>query len=147
MAITSGVLKTFKKEVMLAEHDLNSNTIKIGLVSSTASATPTGGPYTYTSLASQGTELASGNGYTTGGETLASVTVTNADGSGVVDFDNVTITDATFTARAAFIYNDSHSSKAMIAYYDFGADKSASGGNFVMTVPAATSAAAIIRLN
>ena len=113
MAITSGVLKTFKKEVMLAEHDLNTNTIKIGLVSSTASCTPTGGPFTYTSLASQGTELASGNGYTTGGETLASVTVTNADGSGVVDFDNVTITDATFTARAAFIYNDSHSSKAM----------------------------------
>ena len=75
------------------------------------------------------------------------VSVTNADGSGDVDFDNVTISDATFTARAAFIYNDSHSSKAMIAYYDFGTDKSASGGNFVMTVPAATSAAAIIRLN
>jgi len=147
MAITSGILKTFKAEVMLGEHDLNTNTIKIGLVSSGASCSPANGPFTYTSLASAGGELANGNGYTTGGTTLADVTVTNASTSGVVDFSNVTLTDSTFTCRGAFIYNDSHSSKAMIAYYDFGADKSASAGNFVMTVPSATSAAAIIRLN
>ena len=147
MAITSGILKTFKAQVMLAEHDLNTNTLKIGLVSSGASCSPSTGPFTYTSLVSNGGELANGNGYSTGGTTLADVTVTNEGTSGVVDFSNVTLTDATFTARGAFIYNDSHSTKSMIAYYDFGADKSASAGNFVMTIPSATSAAAIIRLN
>ena len=85
MAITTGVNNIFKQEVMLGEHDLNTNTLKVALVSSSQNVSA-GDPNTYTSITG---ELASGNGYTTGGATLASVTVTQVSSSGVVDGVNM----------------------------------------------------------
>ena len=143
MAITTGVNNTFKQAVMLGEHDLNTNTIKVVLVSSSQNVSASD-PNTYTSISA---ELASGNGYTTGGETLASVTVTQVSSSGVVDFADVSWSSATFSANGCIIYNDSHSSKAVIAVYDFGGEKSATTGEFKLVVPSATSASAVIRLN
>jgi hypothetical protein len=143
MAITTGVNNTFKQAVMLGEHDLNTNTIKVVLVSSSQNVSASD-PNTYTSISA---ELASGNGYTTGGETLASVTVTQVSSSGVVDFADVSWSSATFSANGCIIYNDSHSSKAVIAVYDFGGEKSATNGEFKLVVPSATSASAVIRLN
>ena len=143
MAITTGVNNTFKQAVMLGEHDLNTNTIKVVLVSSSQNVSA-GDPNTYTSISGQ---LANGNGYATGGETLASVTVTQVSSSGVVDFADVSWSDATFAANGCIIYNDSHSSKSVIAVYDFGGEKSATNGEFKLVVPSATSASAVIRLN
>ena len=143
MEITTGVNNTFKQAVMLGEHDLNTNTIKVVLVSSSQNVSA-GDPNTYTSISGQ---LANGNGYTTGGETLASVTVTQVSSSGVVDFADVSWSDATFSANGCIIYNDSHSSKSVIAVYDFGGEKSATNGEFKLVVPSATSASAVIRLN
>ena len=143
MAITTGVNNTFKQAVMLGEHDLNTDTIKVVLVSSSQNVSASD-PNTYTSISWQ---LANGNGYTTGGETLASVTVTQVSSSGVVDFADVSWSDATFSANGCIIYNDSHSSKSVIAVYDFGGEKSATNGEFKLVVPSATSASAVIRLN
>ena len=143
MAITTGVNNTFKQAVMLGEHDLNTNTIKVVLVSSSQNVSASD-PNTYTSISGQ---LANGNGYTTGGETLASVTVTQVSSSGVVDFADVSWSDATFSANGCIIYNDSHSSKSVIAVYDFGGEKSATSVEFKLVVPSATSASAVIRLN
>tara|TARA_R110000823_G_scaffold244490_2_gene368773 strand:+ start:179 stop:610 length:432 start_codon:yes stop_codon:yes gene_type:complete len=143
MAITTGVNNQFKSEVMLAEHNLQSNTLKVILVSSSQNVSA-GGPNTYASVTSQ---LANGNGYTTGGETLATVSVSTVDSSGVVDFADVSWSSATFSANGCIIYNDSHSSKSIIAVYDFGGEKSATNGEFKLVVPAATSASAVIRLN
>tara|TARA_R100000963_G_scaffold32663_1_gene24514 strand:+ start:421 stop:852 length:432 start_codon:yes stop_codon:yes gene_type:complete len=143
MAITTGVNNQFKSEVMLAEHNLQSNTLKVILVSSSQNVSA-GGPNTYASVTSQ---LANGNGYTTGGETLATVSVSTVDSSGVVDFADVSWSSATFSANGCVVYNDSHSSKSIIAVYDFGGEKSATNGEFKLVVPAATSASAVIRLN
>jgi hypothetical protein len=143
MAITTGVNNQFKSEVMLAEHNLQSNTLKVILVSSSQNVSA-GGPNTYASVTSQ---LANGNGYTTGGATLATVSVSTVDSSGVVDFADVSWSSATFSANGCVIYNDSHSSKSVIAVYDFGGEKSATNGEFKLVVPAATSASAVIRLN
>ena len=143
MAITTGVNNIFKQAVMLGEHDLNTDTIKVALVSSSQNVSASD-PNTYTSISG---ELASGNGYTTGGATLASVTVTQVSSSGVVDFADVSWSDATFAANGCIIYNDSHSSKSVIAVYDFGGEKSATNGEFKLVVPSATSASAVIRLN
>ena len=143
MAITTGVNNQFKSEVMLAEHNLQSNTLKVILVSSSQNVSA-GGPNTYASVTSQ---LANGNGYTTGGKTLATVSVSTVDSSGVVDFADVSWAAATFSANGCIIYNDSHSSKSVIAVYDFGGVKSATNGEFKLVVPAATSASAVIRLN
>ena len=127
MAITTGVNNIFKQAVMLGEHDLNTDTIKVALVSSSQNVSA-GDPNTYTSISGQ---LANGNGYTTGGATNASVSWS----------------DATFAANGCIIYNDSHSSKSVIAVYDFGGEKSATNGEFKLVVPSATSASAVIRLN
>jgi hypothetical protein len=143
MAITTGVNNNFKREVMLAEHDLNSNTLKVILVSS-AQNVSAGAPNTYTSITA---EVANGSGYTTGGETLADVTVTEVSSSGVVDFADVSWSSATFSANGCVIYNDSHSSKSIIGVYDFGGEKSATNGEFKLVVPSATSSSAVIRLN
>ena len=143
MAITTGVNNQFKSQVMLAQHNLQSNTLKVILVSSSQNVSA-GGPNTYASVTSQ---LANGNGYATGGKTLATVSVSTVDSSGVVDFADVSWSSATFSANGCIIYNDSHSSKSIIAVYDFGGEKSATNGEFKLVVPAATSASAVIRLN
>jgi MFS-type transporter involved in bile tolerance (Atg22 family) len=59
MAITTGVNNIFKQAVMLGEHDLNTNTIKVALVSSSQNVSA-GHPAVYASI---GAELANGNGF------------------------------------------------------------------------------------
>ena len=68
MAITTGVNNTFKQAVMLGEHDLNTNTLKVALVSSSQNVSASN-PNTYTSITG---EVANGNRNTTGGEKHAS---------------------------------------------------------------------------
>ena len=148
MAITSGINIVFKKDVMLEQHNLPSDTLRIALVSSSASAS-NGGPDTIASISGEisGTSDGSGaSGYITGGITVTDVTVTNVSSSGVVDFSDVSFTSVTFTARGAILYNATNSNK-VIAVYDFGGDKTVTNGTFQLTIPSATSAAAIVRLN
>ena len=142
MAITSGINIVFKKDVMLEQHNLPSDTLRIALVSASGSAS-NGGPDTIASISGQisGTSDGSGgSGYVTG------VTVSNVSSSGVVDFSDVSFTSVTFTARGAILYNETNSNK-VIAVYDFGGDKAVTNGTFQLTIPSATSAAAIVRLN
>jgi len=148
MAITSGINIVFKKDVMLEQHNLPSDTLRIALVSSSASAS-NGGPNTIASISGEisGTSDGSGaSGYITGGVTVTDVTVTNVSSSGFVDFSDVSFTSVTFTARGAILYNATNSNK-VIAVYDFGGDKTVTNGTFQLTIPSATSAAAIVRLN
>ena len=137
MAITSGINIVFKKDVMLEQHNLPSDTLRIALVSSSASAS-NGGPDTIASISGEISGTAGGtgdSGYITGGVTVTGVTVTN-----------VSYTSVTFTARGAILYNETNSNK-VIAVYDFGGDKAVTNGTFTLTIPSATSAAAIVRLN
>ena len=122
MAITQAMSTLFKKDLLLGDHHLDTDDIYIALYTSSASLAATTDGYTTSNEVS-------GTGYTAGGNALSSKAVTENSTSGIFDAADPEWTDATFTARGAFIYNDSHSSKAMIAYYDFGADKSASAGN------------------
>lgn len=148
MAITSSVNTIFKRDVMLEGHNLESDVLRVALVSSGASASG-GGPDTYASVTGEisGTADATGDSkYTTGGTTITDVTVTAVSSSGVVDFADVTWTSATWTARGCVIYNETNSDK-VVAVYDFGGDKTATNGTFQLVIPSATSAAAVIRLN
>ena len=99
-----------------------------------------------------GNEVANGNGYTTGGEALASKTVAENSTSGVFDAADPQWTSATFTARGALIYNKtlgdaSSNSRGAIAILDFGGDFSVSGGTFRIVFPAATKDTAIVRID
>ena len=83
-------------------------------------------------------ELITGFGYTAGGLTLAGVTVTqdNALGLGKVVANNVAWTAAggpIGPASGAIIYDDTHGSKVVIGYIDFGGGKTAiAAGTFTI---------------
>ena len=141
MAITTGVNNQFKSEVMLAEHNLQTNTLKVILVSSSQNVSA-GGPNTYASVTSQ---LANGNGYTTGGETLATVSVSTIDSSGIVDFADVSFSNSTISASGAMIYNSSAGNRA-IAVVSFGGTVASTAGTFTVAMPTADASNAIIRL-
>jgi hypothetical protein len=125
---------------MLGLHDLDSDTIKIALYTSSASLGAATTAYTTSG------EVASGGGYTTGGVTLASASVINNGTSGCFDATDPEWTSATFTARGAMIYNDTESDLA-IAILDFGGDFTVAGGTFKIVFPAQTASNAIVRID
>jgi hypothetical protein len=140
MAITQAMCTQFKRDVMLGLHDLDSDTIKIALYTSSASLGAATTAYTTSG------EVASGGGYTTGGETLARASVINNGTSGCFDATDPEWTSATFTARGAMIYNDTESDLA-IAILDFGGDFTVAGGTFKIVFPAQTASNAIVRID
>ena len=62
-----------------------------------------------------------------------------------VDFDNVTWSSSTITARGALIFNDTNSDTA-VAVLDFGSDKSSTSGDFTIQFPTPDATNAIIRI-
>lgn len=141
MAITTAVCSSFKTEVLKAEHNftLAAHVFRWALYTSTATLGASTTAYSATN------EI-SGTGYTAAGTTTANVTPTLSGTTAVLDWADPTWTTATFTARGVLLYNDTHASNAAVAVWDFGADKSASGGNFVLQLPTADSTNAILRL-
>ena len=141
MAITQAMCTSFKQEILEAEHNFKNSggdTFKIALYTSSASLGA--GTTAYTT-----SNEISGIGYTAGGNTLVRVDPTTISTTAYTDFSDTTWSSASFTARGALIYNDSDSDKA-VAVLDFGADKTASGGDFTITFPAADASNAIIRI-
>lgn len=138
MAITQAMCSSFKQEILLGEHDLDTDVLKIALY--TSSATLGAATTAYSA-----TNEVSGTGYSAGGETLTSPAVTLDGTTAIVDFANVTWSNATITARGALIYNSTNANKA-IAVLDFGSDKTSTAGDFTVQFPAAAASTAIIRI-
>ena len=137
MALRQGLTTSFKKEILLGQHNLESNTLKIALYTALATLDENTTEYTTTN------EI-TGTGYTAGGQTLSGVSVSTSGLIAYVSFDNVVWDPASFTARGALIYNASVSNKS-IAVLDFGSDKQTST-KFTIEVPPDTATAAIIRI-
>jgi len=138
MAITQTWTTSFKRQLLLGEHDLDTDVLKIALYTSAAVLGPDTTVYVTAGESS-------GAGYTAGGNTLTNVTVLSGDGIAYVDFDNPTWAGASFTARGALIYNSSKSNKAMFVL-DFGTNQTAVNENFVIDLPANNPTFAIIKL-
>lgn len=138
MAITQTMVSSFKQQILLGEHDLDTDVIKIALYTSSATLGATTTVYTTSN------EVV-GTGYTAGGNTLTGATVTLDGTTAVVDFNDTSWAAATITARGALIYNSSKSDKA-IAVLDFGSDKTSTAGTFTINFPAATAGSAIIQV-
>ena len=108
----------------------------------------------YTSSASLGATTAayttsnevSGTNYTAKGNTLTSVTPVASSTTAVCDFADTTWSNATITARGAMIFNESASGDPAVAILNFGADKTSTAGNFVVSFPTADASNAIIRI-
>jgi hypothetical protein len=128
MAITQAMSTLFKKDVLLGDHHLDSDSIYIALYTSSATLSAATDGYITSN------EVANGNGYATTGIALTSKAVTENSTSGVLIY-NKTLGDASSNARGA------------IAILDFGGDFSVSGGTFKIVFPAATANNAIVRID
>ena len=126
------IYNNFKKKIMDGSIDLDTDTIKVALV--TSSYTPNIDTHVFFSDV---TNEVTGTGYTAGGKTLTTpvVSADTTDDEGVFDADDTTWATSTITARGAVIYKSTGTSSTspLIAYIDFGSDKISSAGNFTIT--------------
>ena len=123
---------SFRSELLSGNHNFASggDTYKLALY--------TANPYTTASTAySSGSANqvgTSGTGYSTGGNTLTSQSVTISSAVSYVDFADSTWLSATFTAAFGVIYNSSASDK-LVVVLDFGGSKTCTNGTFKVTMP------------
>jgi len=148
MSILQGATTSFKVELLQAVHNFgptSANTFKIALY--TASADINASTTVYST-----TNEVTGTGYTAGGNTLViSTSPTSGNNSSniptaYISFNNTSWTTATFTARAALIYNSSQSNKS-VAILDFGTDKTVSNDTFQIIFPTPDANSAIVRIS
>lgn len=130
------IYNSFKRDIANGSIDLDTDTIKLMLVTSTYVPNQD----THTKRSDITNEVV-GTGYTAGGATLANktVTVNNTTNLAIFDSDDVTIANATITARGAVLYKSRGgvaTSDELISYLDFNSDITATGGNFVITFDA-----------
>ena len=123
---------SFRNELLSGNHNFASggDTYKLALY--------TANPYTTASTAySSGAANqvgTSGTGYSTGGNTLGSQSVTTSSAVAYVDFADSTWSSATFTAAFGVMYNSSDSDK-LVVVLDFGGSKTCTNGTFKITMP------------
>jgi hypothetical protein len=147
MSILQGATTSFKVELLQAVHNFgptSPNTFKVALY--TASADINASTTVYST-----TNEVTGTGYTAGGNTLVISTSptsgnnTNNIPTAYISFSNTSWTSASFTARAALIYNVTQGNKS-VAVLDFGADKTVSNDTFQIIFPTADANSAIVRI-
>jgi len=141
MAITSTLTTSFKVELLTGTHNFTAtsgNSFKLALYTSSATLGATTTAFTTTGQAS-------GTNYTSGGSALTNVTPSATGTTAVTDFNDLTFSTATITARGCMIYNDTNGDKS-VATIDFGGDKTSTAGDFTIVFPAAAASTAIIRI-
>ena len=144
MSILQTTTTSFKVQLLQGVHNFSADAFKIALYTAAADLNADTTVYSTTN------EI-TGTGYTAGGNTLV-VNPTPTSGVGTnnlavayISFNNTSWTSASFTTRAALIYNTSQSN-ASVAVLDFGADKTVSGTTFTIVFPTADISSAIIRV-
>jgi len=145
MSITQGQTTQFKVNLLSGLENFASGTpytYKIALY--TGNAALNNATATYTTA----NEI-TGAGYTAGGKPLTITQVPVGDlnsNTAYISFAPVIWTGASFTARAALIYNSN--TNASICVLDFGSDKTnTQAGTFTITFPTPTATNAIIRIS
>jgi hypothetical protein len=121
--MASGIYNSFKRDVLKGLVNLVSDTIQCALMTASHTFNAAAGTNSIWSQVS-GNEVASGNGYTTGGATLSgnSVTANDTNNQGVFAASNVSWTSSSITARYAVLYDatQSNPNKPLICCFDFG---------------------------
>ncbi len=149
MAITQAIANAFKKQLLEGDANFKSSggdVFKLALYTNSATLNSTTTAYSATN------EVSNTGTYAAGGDPLTgqSTNIGTGTGKGVafVDFADLSFTGVTLTARGALIYNTSSAvTNAAVAVLDFGGDKTATSGTFTVKFPAATTAAAILRIS
>ena len=144
MAFTGNFMCTsFKQEILQGVHDFTvstGDTFKLALYTNSASFTAATTAYTATN------EVGNSGTYAAGGGTLTNGTPTTSGTTAFTDFDDLSFTSATITARGALIYNDTAAGDPAVVVLDFGSDKTSTAGTFTIQFPTADASNAIIRI-
>lgn len=129
---TTTLYTKFPAKILNAEVDWDTDTFKVALV--TSSYTPDQDAHDYWDDVSS--NEASGTGYTAGGATLGSKTITQDSATNKQTFDaaDVSWTTSTVTARYAVIYKSTGtpSTSPLVGYVDFGSNQSSTAGTFTV---------------
>ena len=140
MAITTNAItNSFKEEILEGVHDFtptSGDKFKLALYTSSASLGASTTAYTTSNEVS-------GTGYSASGGGLTTVAPTSSGTTAFLDFNDLTFSSSTITARGALIYNDTQGDKA-VAVLDFGGDKTSTAGDFTVVFPTADASNAII---
>jgi hypothetical protein len=148
MSILQTATTSFKVELLQGVHNFgptSPNTFKVALYTASANLG-------YDTTVYTATNEVVGAGYSAGGNTLTiSISPTAANNnSGVptayISFANTSWAGASFTARAALIYNSTQGNKS-VAVLDFGSDKTVANDTFQITFPTADANSAIVRIS
>ena len=144
MAFTGNFMCTsFKQELLQGVHNFTASTgdsFKLALYTNSASFTAATTAYTASN------EVGDSGSYSAGGGTLTNVTPTTSGTTAFADFNDLTFTSATITARGALIYNDTAAGDPAVVVLDFGSDKTSTAGDFQIVFPTADASNAIIRI-
>ena len=141
MAITTALCTSFKVEILKGVHNFTADDDQFKLALYTSSASLGAATTAYTS-----SNEASGTNYTAKGAFLTSVTPVASGTTALVDFSDLTFSNATVTARGALIFNEVASGDPSVCALDFGGDKTSTAGDFTVQFPAADASNAIIRI-
>jgi hypothetical protein len=140
MAITQAMCDSFKVQLLNGVQNFSADTYKIALYTSTATLSNATTAYTTSN------EVATGGGYSAGGNTLTVSTLPTSTGNvAFLSFANSSWSNATITAAGALIYNNSKSNTA-VASLSFGGDKTSTSGTFTVIFPTPDATSAIIRI-
>jgi hypothetical protein len=143
MPITTAFPHSLKKELFDGLHNfkVGGNSFKLALYTSSATLDATTTAYTVTNEVSN-----SGTSYTTGGNALDNINPALSSNVGIVDFADEVFPAVSLTARGCLIYNDTAAGDPAVYVGDFGADKTATAGDFTIVFPTANSTLAILRI-
>lgn len=129
MAVTITKYNEGKVQFLSGGIDLTTDTIKVALV--TSSYTPNADTHEFFDDI---TNEITGTGYTAGGATLSSKSVTQDNTNDLAYFDaaDASWPSSTLTARGAVIYKDTGTpgTSPLIAFIDFGTDRTSSADTF-----------------
>ena len=130
MSVTTTIYRKYKTKVLdnSTKIALATDTIKVALCDSSYA------PSTSHSFFSDITHEITSAGYTGGGAVISGVTI-NEGANTTITATDVTWSASSITARYAIIYKSTGTpnSSPLIAYVDFGADKSSDGDNFIIS--------------
>lgn len=147
MAISQAMCTSFKQQLLEGKHNFlasGGHTFNIALFTSSATLGASTTDYSATN------EASTADGYTAGGQALSNVNPTTSGTTAFTDFADEVFSSVTVTARGALIYNTTtgggSSTTDSVVVLDFGADKTATSGDFTIQFPTADASNAIIRI-
>ena len=146
MAITTNAItNSFKEQTFQGLHNFTVSTgdvFKLALYTSAATI----GADTTSYAVGIGGQVGDTGQYAAGGGALVNALVSVNGTTAFTDFNDLSFTGVTLTARGALIYNTSEAAKS-VCVLDFGGDKTATAGTFTIQFPNANDTQAIIRIS